>query len=73
MPNHPRHRTTTGQEVTIAKRIAGDHAVGSNQWVVSDPFDETEQCWSIDHLHLHQLLPGNIEGVCGLLDVVLVD
>src|SRR5437588_9475352 len=32
MPNHPRHRTTTGQEVTIAERIAGDNSVGSDQW-----------------------------------------
>src|SRR5215469_16625462 len=58
VPNHPRHRTTTGQEVTIAERIACGHAVGSNQRVVSDPFDEAEQHRSVDHLDLHQLLPG---------------
>ena len=59
MPNHPRHRTTTGQEVTIAEGIAGDHAIGSDQGVGSDSLDETEQRRSIDHLDFHQLLPGN--------------
>ena len=73
MPNHPRHRTTAGQEVTIAERIAGDHAVGSDQRVVSDPLDETEQRRSIDHLDFHQLLPGNFKDLCSLLDIVVVD
>ncbi len=59
--------------MTIAEGIAGDHAVGSDQGVGSDPLDETEQRRSIDHLDLHQFLPGNVEDLCSLLDVVVVD
>ncbi len=73
MPNHPRHRTTTGQEVTIAEGIAGDHAVGSDQGVGSDPLDETEQRRPIDHLDLHEVLPGKVKDVCGMPHVVVVD
>src|SRR5207248_6923375 len=72
MPNHPRHRSTTGQEVTIAKGIASNYTVGSNQRVVANPFDETEQCRSIDHLDLHQLLPRKFKDLCCLLDVVVI-
>ena len=73
MPYHPRHRPTTGQEVTVAKGIAGDYPVGSDHGVVPNPFDETEQRWSVDHLDLHQFLPGNFKDLCGLLDVVVID
>src|SRR5437763_497230 len=52
---------------------SGDHAVGSDQGVVSDSFDEAEQRRPIYHLDLHQLLPGNLEDLCCLLDIIFID
>src|SRR5437016_426785 len=71
--NHPCHSSTAGHEMSIAKGITGNHAVGSNQGVVSDPFNEAEQCRSIDHLDLHQLLSGNFKDLCSLFYVVIIN
>ena len=71
--DHTGHCAAAGKEMPITKRIAGNHYIGRNLWIIADTLNQTEQLRPISHLSLFQLFFRYLEYLGCFLNIKLVE